>query len=143
MVVFEKEKSTNSYQIISSFDHSSLDCNENQSRGLFETLEEENKLRSECSNGVDVLYTLEDLQLGAKGDLKELLPGRRIQLTLGEVGNSHFSYKAVLLDAKQQYDPFLYHCGVFLVPKVSMLYFSLSLLNVPFAFLHEPCSPTI
>ncbi|KAF8402117.1 hypothetical protein HHK36_013069 [Tetracentron sinense] len=117
MVVVEKDNSIGLHQIMSSFDHSSLDCNADQVRGLSEALENENNIR-ECSTGADILYSLEDLQLGAKGDLKEIIPGRRFQFTLGEQGESRFSYKAVLLDARQQSDSFLYHCGVFLVPKV-------------------------
>lgn len=77
-----------------------------------------------------MLYSLEDLCLGAKGDLSELRPGRRVQLTLGEPGRSQFLYKAVLLDAQKQSDSFLYHCGVFLVPKVSLSYFFLHALGV-------------
>ena len=69
-------------------------------------------------SGSDILYSLEDLQLGAKGDLTKLSPGRRVQLTLGEQGVSRFCYKAVLLDAKQQSGAFSFHCGVFIVPKV-------------------------
>lgn len=65
------------------------------------------------------MYSLEDLRLGAKGDLGELSPGRRIQLTLGEDGCSRFMYRAVILDSKEQSGPFSYHSGVFLVPKVS------------------------
>lgn len=65
------------------------------------------------------MYSLEDLRLGAKGDLGELSPGRRIQLTLGEDGRSRFMYRAVILDSKEQSGPFSYHSGVFLVPKVS------------------------
>ncbi|OVA06229.1 Methyltransferase type 11 [Macleaya cordata] len=118
MVIAEKEKLTVPYQITSSFDQSSLDCDGNQGRGLFQALEAENKIRSECSSGSDILYSLEDLQLGAKGDLKKILLGRRFLLTLGEEGGSRFSYKAVLLDAKKLSNPFVYHCGVFLVPKV-------------------------
>ncbi|XP_042515863.1 eEF1A lysine and N-terminal methyltransferase isoform X2 [Macadamia integrifolia] len=117
MVVIEKQRSSVVHQIACSFDQRSLDYNKNQGCGLLEALENENKVRSECSTGVDILYSLEDLQLGAKGDLKELIPGRRLQLTLGGVGVSRFSYKVVFLDAQQLPEPFLYHCGVFLVPK--------------------------
>ncbi|KAK9289137.1 hypothetical protein L1049_017610 [Liquidambar formosana] len=117
MVVTEKESSTALHQIISSFNHSSLDCNGNQVCGLNEALANENRIRSEYSNGSDILYSLEDLQLGAKGDLTELIQGRRVQLTLGKQGGSCFSYRAILLDAREQSSPFLYHCGVFLVPK--------------------------
>ncbi|KAF5192434.1 Methyltransferase-like protein [Thalictrum thalictroides] len=117
MVVVEKERSTMLHQITSSFDHSSLDCDINQRRGLVEALETENRTRSECSSGADILYSLEDLQLGAGGDLKQLIPGRRLQLFLGEEKQSKFSYKAVLLDAQQQAEEFNFHCGVLLVPE--------------------------
>ncbi|KAJ4846031.1 hypothetical protein Tsubulata_002546 [Turnera subulata] len=85
--------------------------------GLREALEKENQTRNEYSGGSDILYSLQDLQLGAKGDLKELSPGCRIQFMLGGNGSSRFSYKAVLLDAKEDSGPFSFHCGVFLVPK--------------------------
>ncbi|KAK9081157.1 hypothetical protein Syun_030520 [Stephania yunnanensis] len=118
MVVVVREQSTMLHEITSLVNSSSLDCDNNQVRGLFETLESENKLRKELSSGADILYSLEDLHLGAKGDLKVLAPGRRFQLVLGEEGGSVFSYKAVLLDAKEQLDAFIYQCGVFLVPKI-------------------------
>lgn len=69
-------------------------------------------------DGSDLLYSLEDLKLVAKGDLMELTPGRRVQLILGGVG-SLFRYRAVVLDAQPQSLPYSYHCGVLLVPKVS------------------------
>lgn len=71
------------------------------------------------------MYSLEDLQLGAKGDIKKLSQGRRFELTLGGQGDSHFSYRAVLLDAREDSGPFIYNCGVFIVPKVCPLYFFL------------------
>ncbi|KAK8571667.1 hypothetical protein V6N13_047325 [Hibiscus sabdariffa] len=117
MVVAEKECSNELHQIMSCYDHSSLACNPHQASGLLEALESENKIRGEYLSGSDVLYSLEDLQLGAKGDLTKLSPGRRLQLTLGEQGVSRFCYKAVLLDAKQQSGAFTFHCGVFIVPK--------------------------
>ncbi|KAK1313849.1 hypothetical protein QJS10_CPA06g02039 [Acorus calamus] len=117
MVVAVKENSDTLNPVISLFDHSALDCNKNQIRSLTQLIENENKLRNECSLN-DAIYSLEDLQLGVKGDLKELTPGRRIQISLGEPGCSRFSYKAVLLDSHHQSDPFSYHCGVFIVPKV-------------------------
>jgi len=76
-------------------------------------------------DGSDIIYSLEDLKLGAKGDLIELIPGRRVQLTLGGQGDSTFCYRAVLLDAGPQSAPFLYNCGIFLVPKVRFLFWSL------------------
>ncbi|KAK1287100.1 hypothetical protein QJS10_CPB19g01422 [Acorus calamus] len=116
MVVVVKENSDTLNPVISLFDHSALDCNKNQIRSLIQLIENENKLRNECSLN-DAIYSLEDLLLGVKGDLKELNPGRRIRISLGEPGCSRFSYKAVLLDSHHQSEPFSYHCGVFIVPK--------------------------
>lgn len=70
------------------------------------------------------MYSLQDLQLGAIGNLEKRIPGRRFQLILGEQESSLYSYKAVLLDAQQKSGPFSYHCGVFIVPKVGMLFTS-------------------
>ncbi|KAI8538084.1 hypothetical protein RHMOL_Rhmol09G0074200 [Rhododendron molle] len=117
MVIAEKQKSRVLLQILSAINQSSLDCLGNQACGLHEALESENRIRMEYSSGSDILYSLKDLQLGAKGNMAELSPGRRVQLTLGQQGTSRFSYKAILLDAQQQSGPFSYNCGVFLVPK--------------------------
>ncbi|GFY81620.1 S-adenosyl-L-methionine-dependent methyltransferases superfamily protein [Actinidia rufa] len=117
MVIAEKEKSAVLQQISSAIIPSSLDCYGNQVHGLQEALESENQIRTEYSSGSDILYSFEDLQLGAKGDLTELSPGRRVMLTLGQQGASRFCYKVVLLDAQQQSSSFVYHFGVFLVPK--------------------------
>lgn len=117
MVVVAKESSGTLNPVLTSFDHSSLDCSGNQGHDLLQALEAENKLRAECSSGSDILSSIEDLQLGAHGDIKELIPGRRVKLILGDKGDSNFSYKAILLDSRQQPDPFIYSCGVFLVPK--------------------------
>lgn len=102
--------------VISSFDHS-LHCNEKQVQALVNIVKDENQMRNECSSGANIIYSLQDLQLGAKGNLKELQPGRRFQAVLGEQPKSLYTYKTVLLDAKQQCVPFSYHCGVFIVPK--------------------------
>ncbi|KAK9183511.1 hypothetical protein WN944_026664 [Citrus x changshan-huyou] len=117
MVVADKENSSVVLQVTSSFDHSSLDCNKNQAFGIHEALESENQTRREYSNGSDILYSLEDLQLGAKGDLKNVSPGCRFELILGGEGDFCFSYRAVLLDARENSGPFMYNCGVFIVPK--------------------------
>ncbi|XP_048610636.1 eEF1A lysine and N-terminal methyltransferase [Brassica napus] len=113
MVVAEKEKSTVLHEITSSFDLLSLGRNDAQGSGMCEALESENQIRRDCNNGSDLLYSHDDLKLGVKGDLAELTGGRRVKFTLG----SNFSYRAVLLDAQKQTEPFVYHCGVFLVPK--------------------------
>ncbi|KAK9180496.1 hypothetical protein WN943_029705 [Citrus x changshan-huyou] len=117
MVVADKENSSVVLQVTSSFDHSSLDCNKNQAFGIHEALESENQTRREYSHGSDILYSLEDLQLGAKGDMKNLSPGCRFKLILGGEGDFCFSYRAVLLDARENSGPFMYNCGVFIVPK--------------------------
>ncbi|CAN8285349.1 unnamed protein product [Cochlearia groenlandica] len=116
MVVAEKEDSAVLHEINSSFDLLSFGYNDTQGSGMREALESENKIRRDCNNGSDLLYSHEDLKLGVKGDLAELTCGRRIKFTLGGQG-SNFSYRAVLLDAQKQTEPFVYHCGVFLVPK--------------------------
>lgn len=92
-----------------------------QTRELVQSLENENRIREKYSSGDDLLFSLEDLQLGAKGDLQKLHRGRRVQFTLGGQGTSIFSYRAVLLDAREHSGPFSYECGVFIVPKVFFL----------------------
>lgn len=57
---------------------------------------------------------MEDLQ----EELLKLSQGRRLQITLGGPGCSTFSYRAVILDAEELAEPFTYHCGIFIVPKV-------------------------
>ncbi|ONI28765.1 hypothetical protein PRUPE_1G159900 [Prunus persica] len=115
MVVAEKQVSSVLQEITSSFNDSSLALKGSQACGLLEAVEKENQIRRDYSTGSDVLYSLEELQLGARGDLTKLCPGHRFQLTLG--GDSRFSYRAVVLDAQESSGPFAYHCGVFIVPK--------------------------
>ncbi|CAN1334350.1 eEF1A lysine and N-terminal methyltransferase [Linum perenne] len=117
MVVAEKENSLTVLSPITSSSGTSLNRSGNQAAGLFEALERENRIRQEHLSGSDILYSLEDLQLGAKGDIMQLKKGRRCQVTLGAEGNSRFSYKTILLDAKENSGAFSYHCGVFIVPK--------------------------
>ncbi|KAL4578447.1 hypothetical protein LXL04_014570 [Taraxacum kok-saghyz] len=116
MVVAEKATPTTLQTISTSFDHNTLESND-QSRGVLEALETENNIRTKWSSGNDIVYSLEDLKIGVKGDLSELSPGQRVELTLGEPGQSRFCYKSVLLDAQQNSGELIYHCGVFLVPK--------------------------
>lgn len=85
---------------------------------MIRALGNENIIRESYSSGVDVLLSLRDLHLGAIGDLKVIVPGRRRQFILGEQEASQYCYKAILLDAKKQTETFVYHCGVFIVPKV-------------------------
>jgi spermidine synthase len=117
MVIAKKENSAVMQQVSPPFDRSTADCSGDQVRGLFEALDNENKIRTEHASGSDIIYSLEDLHVGAGGDLTEIQPGRRLMLTLGESGFSRFFYKSVLLDSPQTAESFLYSCGVFLVPK--------------------------
>lgn len=84
---------------------------------MYKELDNENRIREEYLAGSDVLHSLEDLRLGAKGALDKLNPGRRVQLILSDK-NSRYSYRAVLLDAQEKSETFLRHCGVIIVPKV-------------------------
>lgn len=88
---------------------------------MIHSLEKENTIRESYSSGVDITLSLRDLQLGAVGDLKVIIPGRRRMFILGDQGNSLYCYKAVLLDARKRTETFVYHCGVFIVPKVSYI----------------------
>lgn len=117
MVIAEKANISAISEISAFIDQSSIICHGYQASGLSEALEREKKFRSEHTSGSDILYSLEDLKLGARGYLAELDPGRRVKLTLGEPGVSYFSYRAVLLDAQQGSGPFSLNFGVFLVPK--------------------------
>ena len=115
-----------------------------QIQALVNIVEDENHTRIEYSSGADTVYCLEDLRLGAKGNLKELQPGRRCKLVLGEQGESLYTYKTVLLDAKQKLGPFSYNCGVFIVPKVRAKFLNLyslflrSMPGIPYLCLSLP-----
>lgn len=117
MVVMVKGKMGAVQTIKSSLDQSAEYCNMKQATAVIRALGNENIVRESYSSGVDVLLSLRDLQLGAIGDLKVIVPGRRRQFILGEQETSLYCYKAVLLDAKKQTETFVYHCGVFIVPK--------------------------
>ncbi|XP_045821203.1 eEF1A lysine and N-terminal methyltransferase [Trifolium pratense] len=114
MVVVEKELSTTVHQITSLLRNASLNCNSKQASGLRDALQNENQVREKLSSSSDTLYAVEDLQ----EELAKISQGRRLQLTLGGQGCSIFSYRAVVLDAEELSDPFTYHCGVFIVPKI-------------------------
>ncbi|MQL76478.1 hypothetical protein Taro_008867, partial [Colocasia esculenta] len=118
MVVAVKENSTEPNPILSSFDADNVNGSTDQVHTLVQAIEDENKIRNNIISGADVIYSLEDLRLGAKGNVRELIPGRRCRLVLGEQGDSSFSYDAVLLDSQEQTDAFQYHCGIFIVPKI-------------------------
>ncbi|CAL9184938.1 unnamed protein product [Musa hybrid cultivar] len=117
MVVTVKEKLGAPNLIKLLFDQHSINHKGGQVHALLNAVENENRIRSGYTAGADIVYSLKDLQLGAKGALNELVPGRRCQTILGKQGSSFFHYKAVLLDSQQLSEPFLYHCGVFIVPK--------------------------
>ncbi|XP_011073798.1 methyltransferase-like protein 13 isoform X2 [Sesamum indicum] len=117
MVVAEKDNNTVVSEISLYMDECSVEAHNNQVCELYDALEREKRVRSEYLSGSDILYSLEELNLGAKGNLKELEPGRRAKLILGEPGVSHYIYNGILLDAQQDSGPFSYHFGVFLVPK--------------------------
>lgn len=114
MVVVEKELSTAVHQITSLLQNASLHCNSEQASGLREALQNENQVREKLSSSSDKLYSMENLQV----ELIKISQGRRGQLTLGGQGCSVFSYRAAVFDAEEQSDPFTYHCGVFIVPKI-------------------------
>ncbi|CAO2822471.1 unnamed protein product [Amaranthus hypochondriacus] len=116
MVVAVKGDSSVVDELTLSFDHSSIGCNGEQGRGFYAALQAESQIRKNYLAGSDIIYSLEDLKLGARSDLMELNPGRRVQLTLGG-GGSISRYRAVVLDAQLESVPFLYHCAVFIVPK--------------------------
>jgi hypothetical protein len=106
------------HSVATSFDSTSLTYNKLQVQGLLETIAKENKLRSQHTDGEDILYSLEELQIGAKGDMKQLVPGLQTRMTLGEPDISRFNYNAVIMDSYEWFRLFLYGYGVFLVPKV-------------------------
>ncbi|XP_040379702.1 eEF1A lysine and N-terminal methyltransferase [Oryza brachyantha] len=117
MVVMVKGKMGVVNPVKSLLDQSAKFCNMKQANDVIHSLEKENTIRESYSSGVDVVLSLRDLQLGAVGDLKVIIPGRRRVFILGEQGSSLYCYKAVLLDARKRTETFVYHCGVFIVPK--------------------------
>ncbi|KAI3459689.1 hypothetical protein Pfo_016352 [Paulownia fortunei] len=118
MVVAEKDISTVVSQISSFMDEYSVESHGNQARELYEALQREQRVRSEYSNGSDILYSLEDLNLGAKVNLIELEPGHRVKLILGEPGVSRFFYNGILLNAQRDSGPFSYQFRVLIVQKI-------------------------
>ncbi|WVZ85250.1 hypothetical protein U9M48_032197 [Paspalum notatum var. saurae] len=117
MVVMVKGKMSVVQTVKSSLDQFAEYCNMKQANAVIRAIGNENIIRESYSSSVDVLLSLRDLQLGAIGDLKVIVPGRRRQFLLGEQETSLYCYKAVLLDAKKQTETFVYHYGVFIVPK--------------------------
>ncbi|KAF0892710.1 hypothetical protein E2562_017684 [Oryza meyeriana var. granulata] len=117
MVVMVKGNMGIVHPVQSLLDQSAQFCNMKQANDVIHDLEKENTIRESYSSGVDVILSLRDLQLGAVGDLKVIIPGRRRMFILGEQGNSLYCYKAVILDARKRTETFVYHCGIFIVPK--------------------------
>ncbi|KAL8026594.1 hypothetical protein ABFX02_14G038400 [Erythranthe guttata] len=91
---------------ISFIDEYSVEPHGNQVRELFEALERENTVRAEYSNGTYTCYSLKDLKQGVQGNIGVLVPGRGINLFLGETGVSRFFYSCLLLDAHPLARPF-------------------------------------
>ncbi|KAL1561592.1 eEF1A lysine and N-terminal methyltransferase-like [Salvia divinorum] len=119
VVVAEKDSSPTLVSDLSLFlGGYSIERHGNQARKLYEMLEKERHTRTKYSNNSDMSYTIEDLRLGAKGNISMLQPGRRIKLVLGEPGVSNFFYNCMLLDAKPDSGQFVYHYGVFIVPQL-------------------------
>lgn len=117
IVAAVKENSSALHSVATSFDSTSLTYNKLQVKGLLETIAKENKLRNQHSDGEDIVYSFEELQIGAKGNMKQLVPGRRTRVMLGKPGISRFNYNAIIMDSYERFGPFSYGCGVFLVPK--------------------------
>ncbi|XP_042059223.1 eEF1A lysine and N-terminal methyltransferase-like [Salvia splendens] len=118
VVVAEKDTPTSVSDLSLFLGEYSIQRHGNQARNLYEMLEKERHTRTKYSNNSDMSYTMEDLRLGAKGNISMLEPGRRIKLILGEPGVSNFFYNCMLLDAKPDSGQFVYPYGVFIVPQL-------------------------
>lgn len=90
---------------------------------IIKAQEKENDIRTNYLNRV--MYSLEEVVQGARGNVQPYEPGRRIDLILGEPGVSGFIYSSMLLDANESEEIPKYPYTVYLVPHVS-----LSLLNL-------------
>eukprot|EP00252_Welwitschia_mirabilis_P014061 TRINITY_DN31086_c0_g1_i1.p1 TRINITY_DN31086_c0_g1~~TRINITY_DN31086_c0_g1_i1.p1 ORF type:complete len:773 (-),score=145.30 TRINITY_DN31086_c0_g1_i1:38-2356(-) len=117
LITAVKDGLSNLYSVTTALDSASSIYNKSQVKGLLDTVSRENNFRSQHSAGDDILYSLEELQIGAKGDLKQLAPGRRVRVILGGPGISNFSFKAVIMDLCALIESFSYSCGAFLVPE--------------------------
>ncbi|KAJ3675714.1 hypothetical protein LUZ60_004756 [Juncus effusus] len=109
MVIMKKEKSFVPNPIKSLFDNSSQNSNTKQANSVINAIEKENSIRAQ--------HSLKD-ESGAKLEFEKIIPGRRFEFILGEEGKSIYLYKAILLDSKIQSEPFVYQCGIFIVPKI-------------------------
>ncbi|CAN6462771.1 unnamed protein product [Victoria cruziana] len=117
-LVATKDKSSILPLIVPSFNRPILEHKGNQTSGMLQAIDTENKIRRKgLQGGVDIVYSLEDLKLGSGEDIEHLISGRRLHLILGGKKMSRFSYKAVVLDSKEAPDPPKYQCAIFLVPK--------------------------
>ncbi|KAK6145801.1 hypothetical protein DH2020_019670 [Rehmannia glutinosa] len=117
MVVAEKLVSTSISQISSFLDEYSVESHGSQAHELYQALERENRIRRVYSDAFDTYKPLEDV----KTNLKELKPGCRLKLALGEPGVSRFCYNSILLDAQQDSGPFFVQFLVFILPNTRNL----------------------
>ncbi|EYU32695.1 hypothetical protein MIMGU_mgv1a002614mg [Erythranthe guttata] len=134
MVVAEKDGSTLIYQITPIVDFSNY--HGNQARALLEALRRESAFRFLYNGSADDLfYPLEDIWV--QGNLSELQPGRRLQLTLGDYGISRLMYKGILLDAQQDSGYFSNQFLVLIIPKVRTLEWVMSSEEGQWVFVRE------
>ncbi|KAL7124275.1 hypothetical protein ABFS83_14G037700 [Erythranthe nasuta] len=134
MVVAEKDDSTLIYQITPIVDFRNY--HGNQARALLEALRRESAFRFLYNGSADDLfYPLEDIWV--RGNLSELQPGRRLQLTLGDSGISRLMYKGILLDAQQDSGYFSNQFLVLIIPKVRTLEWVMSSEEGQWVFVQE------
>ncbi|KAG0456449.1 hypothetical protein HPP92_024237 [Vanilla planifolia] len=118
MLVFIKEHVGMMSLIESSFFQSTKPRDTEQAQSLVNAIKSENQIREEYYSNFDSIHSLKDLELGAQGNIQELKAGRRCRVILGGHGESHYSYRAILLDAHHKVGSFTYTYGVFIVPKI-------------------------
>ncbi|KAL8486884.1 hypothetical protein ACS0TY_023540 [Phlomoides rotata] len=115
MVVAEKDSGA-AVSDISLFMDKSVESHGKQACDFREALEREKKIRLGYSNGSDISYSLQDLHVGAKGNISAFEPGRRVKVILGGPGVSSFVYNGILLDAKEDLGLCIYQYAAFIVP---------------------------
>ncbi|KAL9174494.1 hypothetical protein ABFS82_02G055800 [Erythranthe guttata] len=106
VLVAEKYIISHVSQIKSFVDEYSVESHGNQVQEVFEALEKENTVRAEYSNGTGKWYSIEELKLGVKGNIRVLEPLRSVCVFLGGTGSSRFFYNSVLFDAIPKEEPF-------------------------------------
>ncbi|KAL7119335.1 hypothetical protein ACP275_02G056500 [Erythranthe tilingii] len=106
VLVAEKYIISHVSQIKSFVDEYSVESHGNQVQEVFEALEKENTVRAEYSNGTGKWYSIEELKLGVKGNIRVLEPRRSVCVFLGGTGLSRFFYNGVLFDAIPKEEPF-------------------------------------